>query len=448
MWPIRHTGGLISLKVIDMHARTTLPLLASMVLGLLLAPVAAAIGPDVVLTRITTGAGQPVMLAEPDDNSGRLFVVDRSGKIRIIDHGALLADPYFTITLPTASEQGLLGMAFDPDFASNGIFYLTFTAPLSEAQLGEQPDQVLARYTAVNPAANEFVGNRTDVLRIPDIYKNHNGGDIHFGPDGYLYWGMGDGGSGGDPNNFAQNLWHKTVGGHDYYLLGKMVRLDVRNGTSIATSETCGKPAGQTLQYKIPADNPFVATNQACDEIYQLGLRNPWRFSFDRQTNELYIADVGQGKWEEIDVVAGGSAGLNFGWNCYEGHDTYQPSNCNPAPPNLTGPVFDYSHSDPNFSLCSITGGYVYRGPDSELNGLYFYGDYCDSTLFYADVDNNYWHDGASGISGTPLSTNLDLGSGPVGFGEDLAGRVYVLVTNGTIYRIDSDNIFSNGFEL
>ena len=408
--------------------------------------------PGIVLTQVATGAGQPVMLAEPNDGSGRLFVVDRQGSIRIIDHGNLLATRYLSINVSTSSEQGLLGMAFDPGFASNGVFYLTFTAPATEPKLGALADQVLARFTASNPAANIFPGSvlfgspdRTDVLRIPDIFANHNGGDIHFGPDGYLYWGMGDGGNGGDPNNFAQNLWHKTVESHDYYLLGKMLRLDVRNGTSTATAETCGKPAGQILQYKIPVGNPFVSTANACDEIYQVGLRNPWRFSFDRLTDELYIADVGQNQWEEIDVVPNGSAGLNFGWNCYEGHADYNPGHCNPAPPNLTGPVFDYSHSHG----CSITGGYVYRGPASELDGLYFYGDFCESTLFYAEPGISHWHDGTPGISGVQLSTGLDLGGAPIGFGEDLAGHVYVMLINGTIYRIDSDSdtIFTDGFE-
>ena len=339
-------------------------------------------------------------------------------------------------------------MAFDPDFASNGIFYLTFTAPNSEAKMGAEQDQVLARFTTNDPSANVFSGTRTDVLRIPDIYKNHNGGDIHFGPDGYLYWGMGDGGDGGDHHDFAQNLWKKQVPastGPYYYLLGKMIRIDVRNGTSTATSETCGASVGQTIQYKIPADNPFFGTSNTCDEIYQLGLRNPWRFSFDRATHELYIADVGQSAREEVDVVPSGSAGsgLNFGWNCYEGNTSYPPANCTLAPSSRTDPVFDYSHS----YGCSITGGYVYRGPDVDLQGLYFYGDFCDSTLFYADAGNDFWHAG-TGTTGVPLSTAINMGRSPVGFGEDLAGRVYVTLNNGRIYRIDSNFIFANGFEL
>lgn len=433
-----------------MIARISICLAAGMLLASFpLAGRAGSVPPaNIVLTPIATGAGQPVMLTEPDDASGRLFVVDRKGSIRIIEHGKLLAQPYLSINAPQSGEQGLVGMAFDPDFASNGIFYLTFTAPDSEGQLGAMQDQVLARFTASDPAANVFAGVRKDVLRIPDIYDNHNGGDIHFGPDGYLYWGMGDGGSGGDPHDFSQNLWKKQVPagtGPYYYLLGKMIRIDVRNGTSIATSETCGGAAGTTLEYRIPADNPFVGSSQTCDEIYQLGLRNPWRFSFDRVTGEMYIADVGQSAWEEVDVAPAGSAaaGLNFEWNCYEGHASYEPSNCNPSPPNMTPPVFDYSHS----YGCSITGGYLYRGPGTELDGLYFYGDFCDTTLFYAEPGGNHWHDGAPGIPGAPLSAGRDLGSKPVGFGEDLDGRVYVTLTNGTIYRIDSDAIFANGFE-
>lgn len=393
------------------------------------------------------------------DRGGLVDGIKRDGAVRVIKHGKLLPQPYLTIPVSIVgaySEQGLVGIAFDPNFASSGIFYLAFTAPYTEPRLGALSDQVLARFVASDPGADVFPGsialespNRTDVLRIPDIYNNHNGGDIHFGPDGYLYWGMGDGGSGGDPNNFAQNLFHEAVDGHDYYLLGKMLRLDVRNGTTEATSETCGKPAGQTLQYKIPADNPFADDNDTgtCDEIYAYGLRNPWRFSFDRDTHDMYIADVGQDCWEEVDVAANGVKGLNFGWKVDEGHATYPPPSgepeCQVTPATISLPIFDYSHDHG----CSITGGYVYRSPSSELGGLYFYGDFCKNTLFYADADDDHWHDGAPGISGTPLSTNLDLGSGPVGFGEDVAGRVYVTLNNGTIYRIDSDRIFGSGFE-
>ncbi len=437
-----------------MIARNVLYLLASALLALVWSTILAAAPPDIVLTPIATGAGQPVMLAEPDDGSGRLFVVDRQGSIRIIDHGQLLPTHYLDISVPTTSEQGLVGMAFDPDFASNGIFYLTFTAPNAEPRLGAMQDQVLARFTAANPAANVFGGSvqqgsaaRTDVLRVPDLYNNHNGGDIHFGPDGYLYWGMGDGGSAGDPNNFAQNLWKKQVpaGGSNpyYYLLGKMIRIDVRNGTSVATSETCGAAAGTTLQYKIPADNPFVGSSNTCDEIYYLGLRNPWRFSFDRDTSEIYIADVGQDAWEEVDLLAPGFPGRNFGWHCYEGHAGYTPGDCSPTTPHLVGPVFDYSHT----YGCSITGGYIYRGPDAPLYGVYVYGDFCSNNLFYADADAGHWHDGAAGITGAPLDTGLNMGSSPVGFGEDLDGNVYVTLNNGTIFRIDSDALFANGFE-
>lgn len=424
----------------------TLPLCAS--------TVAARALPHIVLTPVATGAGEPVMVAEPDDGSGRLFVVDRTGALRIIDHGKLLPTPYLSIDVPTQSEQGLVGLAFDPGFATNGRVYVTFTAPSSEPRLGAMEDQVLARFTASNPAANVFAGTRTDVLRIPDIYANHNGGDIHFGPDGTLYWGMGDGGDGGDPHGFAQNLWRKNVGGHTYFLLGKMLRLDVRHGTSVATSETCGGAVGTTLQYKIPAGNPFAgaANTNTCDEIYDLGLRNPWRFSFDRDNGDLYIADVGQSAWEEIDVVAADDiGGHNFGWNCREGHVAYlrngstAPAGCNPMPPNLTGPVFDYSHS----YGCSITGGYIYRGPDTALNGFYFYGDFCDTKVFYADPQAGIWHAGGASIPGQPMSSGLDLGAGgrPIGFGEDLAGRVYVTTYNGSVYRIDSDALFADGFE-
>lgn len=410
-------------------------------LSLLAASAWAAPPAGVVLTEVATDVGQPVSLSEPADGSGRLFVVDRRGKVRIIRDGRLLAAPYLSLAVPTDSEQGLLGLAFATDFATSGVFYLTFSAPLTEPKLGTLPDLVLARFVASNPAADVFQGQRTDVLRLPDLYANHNGGDIHFGPDGYLYMGTGDGGSGDDPNEFAQNLWKKTVGGKSYYLLGKMLRLDV-GGTSIASAETCGAAVGSTLQYRIPADNPFVGSTNTCNEIDHYGLRNPWRFSFDRTTNRLYIGDVGQGAWEEVDRVAASARGLDFGWDCKEGHADHEPANCAPGT-SFTAPVFDYSHNDG----CSITGGHVYRGPDASLDGVYFYGDYCASHLFYAEPDSGHWHAGTPGVSGTPLDTGLDLGSGPVGFGEDLDGRLYALTYGGAVWRIDSDALFANGFD-
>lgn len=387
--------------------------------------------PAVKLTLVAKGAGQPVTLQEPPDGSGRLFVVDRQGAVRIIAGGKLLAAPYLKVAVATDSEQGLLGLAFDPDFKRNGVFYLSRTATPDAPRLGTLPDQVLTRYTAADPAADAFKGSQEDVLHIPDLYGNHNGGDIHFGPDGYLYWSMGDGGKGGDPHDFAQNLWRQTVAGKTYYLLGKLLRLDVRHGGSIATAETCGGKAGTPLAYRIPRDNPFVASRQTCDEIDHYGLRNPWRFTFDRPAGTLIIGDVGQDQWEEIDRVKATARGLDFGWNCREGHAEYQPANCAHAA-KLVAPVFDYSHGDG----CSITGGVVYRGPAKALQGAYFYGDFCRRELRYGWPERAAWHIG-TGSAGTPLAAGVKLDGGPIGFGTDQAGNVYALTMTGRVWRID-----------
>ncbi len=298
----------------------------------------------VSLTQIASGLSGPTALATPNDGSGRRFVVENlsgTGRLRIIDAGGnLLATPYWShaISGGPGNEQGMLGLAFDPDFISNGTLYVTYTAPGSDPKLGTEPDQVLIRLVASTPGANVFSGSEQVVARIPDIYWNHNGGNILFGPDNYLYWGMGDGGSGGDPNDFAQNLWKKTVSGKSYYLLGKMLRLDVRHPTASAAANQCAASSGQPAQYSIPADNPFAGDPAKCGEIWLYGLRNPWRWSFDRQTNDLVIGDVGQNAWEEIDFRAYGSTGnRNYGWRLCEATATTIPAV--PAPPAPPAPA-------------------------------------------------------------------------------------------------------------
>lgn len=399
----------------------------------------------VSLTQVVDGLSGPTAMAAPNDGSGRLFVVENTnnmGRVRIIDAGGnLLATPYYihATTGGSGSEQGMLGIAVDPDFAQNGTLYLTYTAPGSDAQLGSEPDQVLIRLVASNPASNSFAGSEQVVLRIPDIYSNHNGGGIAFGPDDYLYWGMGDGGSGGDPQNFAQNLWKKTVNGDSYYLLGKMLRLDVRTPTSSAAVNQCGASSGQPAQYSIPAGNPYVGASDKCGEIWLYGLRNPWRFSFDRQTGDLVIGDVGQNAWEEIDFRAHDDNGNNnYGWRLCEGSRYYNPSGSGttcPATTNTVAPVIQYSHSDG----CSVTGGYVYRGPVTELQGKYLFSDYCQGDIQVADTAS--W--AYTTMAGTPLMNVFS-------FGEDTLGKVYVIDGGGTIYRFDgpsSDIIFEDGFE-
>lgn len=391
----------------------------------------------VTLTPIATDLSGPTALASPNDGSGRLFVVENtsnSGRLRIIDaSGNLQATPYYSraTTGGPGNEQGMLGLAFDPDFASNGMLYLTYTAPSGDPRLGAQPDQVLIRLTATDPAANVFAGNEQVVLRIPDIYSNHNGGGIAFGPDNLLYWGMGDGGSGGDPNGFSQDLWKKTVGGKSYYLLGKMMRLDVRHPAATAAANQCGATAGQPAQYSIPADNPFAGAADQCGEIWLYGLRNPWRWSFDRKNGDLVIGDVGQGQYEEVDFRAYGStSNRNYGWKQCEGNHYYSPSGSGTTCPATTGtvaPVIEYSHSG---GACSITGGHVYRGPVVELRGKYLFSDYCDGGIRVADANPAAATWTYSTMAGTPAMNVYS-------FGEDDVGNLFVVTGGGTIYRFD-----------
>jgi len=397
---------------------------------------------DVELVSVASGISGPTAIVSPHDASGRMFVIEnRSGQgvLRIIDaDGNLLSTPYWShaITGGQGSEQGMLGLAFDPDFATNGTLYVTYTAPGSDPRLGSQPDQVLIRLTAADPAADVFTGSEVVVLRVPDIYYNHNGGNIAFGPDGYLYWGMGDGGSGGDPNGFSQELWKKPVSGRDYYLLGKMMRLDVRTPTAVAAANQCGATPGQPAQYSIPADNPYAGASNKCGEIWLYGLRNPWRWSFDRKTGDLVIGDVGQNQYEEVDFRAVDDAGNNnYGWNECEGHHTYPPgmaTTC-PASTGTVAPVIEYSHS--GTGGCSITGGYIYRGPVASLRGRYVFSDYCGGRIWLTDADPLVTGWGYAVLPGTP---NMNVYS----FGEDEIGNLYVVDGGyGRIYRFDSSNV-------
>ncbi|MEZ4800434.1 MAG: PQQ-dependent sugar dehydrogenase [Flavobacteriales bacterium] len=309
---------------------------------------------------IYTGLSGPVGLYHCGDH--RLFILEKdAGQIEIIDTLGNYIGQFIDVNNLTSSggERGLLGMAFDPNYLSNGRFYINYT--------NSSGNTVIARYTV---SANPNVANASSaeiLLTITQPYGNHNGGHIAFGPDGYLYIGMGDGGSAGDPGNRAQDLTSR---------LGKMLRIDV-SGTS---------------GYAIPADNPFAEVDNAQPEIWASGLRNPWKFSFDRSTGDLWIADVGQNAWEEVNVVSSGSAGgENYGWRCYEGNATYQTSGC-PGASELTFPVAVYSHSSPT-SFCSITGGAVYRGSKyTAMQGKYFFTDYCDGKLYMLDgtIENGF----------------------------------------------------------
>lgn len=292
---------------------------------------------------VVQGLANPVYLTAPAGDT-RLFVVERSGVVRIVKNGALLATPFADMRprVNSLAERGLLSITFDPSYATNGWLYVYYTNANS--------DLVLERIGST-PGSDVAATTGTIIMTIPHGGENHHGGEIAFGPDGMLYVAPGDGGCCGDPGNNAQNLgtW-----------LGKVLRIDVR-----------------TLPYTVPAGNPFVGTAGAKPEIWAYGLRNPWRFSFDAPSGTLYIGDVGQDAHEEVDAVAASQAGVNYGWRLMEGTFCYNPgSSCNPG--GLTPPVVEYPHSEG----CSVIGGYVYRGSAiPELVGHYFYADYCSGWL-------------------------------------------------------------------
>jgi glucose/arabinose dehydrogenase len=345
------------------------------------------------LSLIVSGLTRPVGLTHAGDDTGRLFVVEQPGLIRIVRGGQLLPDAFLDLrglVNARANEQGLLGLAFHPQYRSNGRFFIYYT--------DAGGNLVTARYT-VDPRNPDRADPQsgTPILQIGHpAFANHNGGSLAFGPDGYLYIGVGDGGSAGDPRGNGQNV--KT-------LLGKLLRLDV-NGDA----------------YTAPADNPFVGQAGARPEIWAYGLRNPWRISFDRLTGDLYIADVGQNNYEEVDFQAAGSAGgANYGWSLMEGRHPYSG---NPAP-GLTPPVTEYSHDEGG---CSITGGYVYRGArQPRWAGVYFFGDYCTGLIWGLAQSNGRWQRELLLESGHTLSS----------FGEDQAGELYVLDhQGGAIYQL------------
>lgn len=351
------------------------------------------------LEPIASGLSSPLYLTAPPGDLSRLFIVEQTGAIRIVKDGTLLPTPFLDISarLLAGGEQGLLGLAFDPDYGTTGRFVVHYTdlagdTRLSFFQVSIDPD-------LADPASEQVI------LTADQPYPNHNGGQVLFGPDGLLYLGLGDGGAANDPEGRAQSLSD---------LLGSILRVDVRNG-----------PA-----YTVPPDNPFVAQAGARPEVWSYGLRNPWRFSFDRATGDLYIADVGQERFEEVDVApASGEIGrgANYGWNIMEGAHCLSGDQCDQT--GLTLPVFEYGHGQG----CSITGGYVYRGsaiPD--LQGLYFYGDFCQGwvrSLRYASGT-------ATEVTDWP---RLRPGGSVLSFGEDTAGELYVLSSSGGVFKMVPD---------
>lgn len=343
--------------------------------------------------RIATGLSIPVYLTSPPGDA-RLFVVELGGKIKIVENGALLATPFLDISarISTGGERGLLSVAFHPSYKTNGFFFVYFTATNGDIRI--------ERYSvSANPDVANAGSSKLIITAPHSSASNHNGGLAMFGPDGKLYLGLGDGGGGGDPFGNSQN---KATP------LASILRIDVDNGDP----------------YSIPAGNPYIGVSGAKQEIWAIGLRNPWRYAFDRTTGLLYIADVGQDKFEEVDVVPATQAGVNYGWNVMEGLSCYNATTCNQT--GFQPPVFDYSHSD---GSCSITGGLVYRGSAlPQIAGHYFYSDYCLGFLKsfrYANgavADARTWSVGSLG--------NV------TSFGEDAAGELYVTSSNGSVYKL------------
>jgi glucose/arabinose dehydrogenase len=350
------------------------------------------------LQTVTAVLSSPVFLTAPTGDVGRLFIVEQGGLIRILNSldGTPRATAFLDVAglIVTGGEQGLLGMAFDPNYAGNGRFYIYYTNTAG--------DIVIARYgVSSNPdIANAGAQAILKTIAHP-TNQNHNGGMLAFGPDGCLYAGIGDGGGRGDPNGNAQNT---------NSLLGKILRLDPETGSACGT------------------DNPFATGTGGAPEVWSFGLRNPWRFSFDRSTGVLYIGDVGQDQREEVDAVVGPNAGqgVNFGWNIMEGFACFNPpSGCNSS--GLTPPILDYSH---DAGACSVTGGYVYRGTlNPAVNGSYFYADYCAGFVRSFQLQG-----------GRPSSQNtwplLSPGGQITSFGEDARGELYILTQTGGLSRI------------
>ena len=345
---------------------------------------------------VATGFESPVDIQFPPDGTGRMFIVEQPGRIRIATTTGLATGPFLDISDRVNSrgnEQGLLGLAFHPRYAENGLFFVNYTDHNSH--------NVIARFRAGADPSLADASSEMILLSIDDPYANHNGGVLTFGPDGYLYAGLGDGGSANDPFGNGQNTGT---------LLGKILRLDVDRADP----------------YAIPQDNPF-AQGGGSPEVWAYGLRNPWRMSFDTATGELYIADVGQGQWEEIDYLPAAASGANFGWNLREG--AHEFAGAPPAGAKLIDPIAEYSHSEGG---CSVTGGYVYRGRMAEWNGLYLFGDFCSGKLWgllmRQDASGPEWERQLLYETGANITT----------FGQDSNREVYLADRSGTIYRLEA----------
>ncbi|HEX7587453.1 MAG TPA: PQQ-dependent sugar dehydrogenase, partial [Anaerolineae bacterium] len=384
--------------------------------------------PTITPVQVLNGLSQPTYLTNAGDGSGRIFVVEQSGRIRIIKSGVLQPTPFLDITsrVRSGGEQGLLSVAFPPGYASKGYFFVDYT---SNSGVG---DTHVSRF---NVSGNPDVADTNSeqvILTVVQPEENHNGGQLQFGPDGYLYIGMGDGGGGGDNHGTRGNAQEPAA------LLGKLLRINVvppapsppplappPTGNFFYYFPIVGK-ANLAFSYLVPATNPFTQTAGYRGEIWALGVRNPWRFSFDRQTGDLYVGEVGQNAWEEVDFQSASSTGgENYGWRCYEGNHPYNTSGCLPQN-NYVAAVAEYSHS---FG-CSIIGGYVYRGSAyPSLQGIYFYSDICSGRI-WGLVNSGGWQTQQLYLFGSNPSMTT--------FGEDEAGNVYTAGQNGVLYKITS----------
>ena len=394
--------------------------------------------PELNIEQVADGLQAPVYLTHAGDGSGRLFVLESPGRIRIVQHGMVLAEPFLDISdrvlspasLPTASgEQGLLGLAFPPGYKQKHYFYAYYTRL--------DGDGVLARFCVSHDPNRAEAGIEQVILLLEhSAFPEHNAGQLAFGPDGYLYLGSGDGGGAGDPLNSAQDA---------NSLLGKILRIDVEGHNGQPGGEFCetGGPTGAALSpYRIPVDNPFAHSPTGRPEIWALGLRNPWRFSFDRLTGDLYITDVGQASREEVDYQpARFAGGANYGWNILEGSRCFASSpdsatqagqNCQ-ADSDYVLPIMEYEHGTDEVNGCAITGGYVYRGAEfPALAGIYFYADFCQGKIWGLRHRNGDWENQLL------LDTALNISS----FGEDEAGELYLthlgsgIEMDGAIYRL------------
>ena len=342
-------------------------------------------GLTVGLETVVDGLDAPLAVTSAGDRSGRIFVTEQGGQIRIVRDGKLVASPFLDIStrITSGGERGLLGLAFHPEFPTDPRIFVNYTDANGDTQVSS------FRVDPTRPDAAD-PSSEVKILHIAQPYANHNGGAVVFGPDGFLYIATGDGGSGGDPHGNGQSL---TT------LLGKILRIDI--------DRTDGaKP------YAIPPGNPFVGTADALPEIYLYGLRNPWRISFDRATGDLWMGDVGQSAWEEVDVARAGTSGQNYGWNITEGNHCYQPpGGC--ITTGLTLPVAEYSHD----AGCTVIGGYVYRSSaQPALAGGYLFGDYCSGTIWAIDPSQDVLRPPTVVLKGTASLSS---------FGEDEAGELY-----------------------